>query len=116
MITEEQFIAFSETARHEEHEYYILSEDELYIDGKKSEPMERTLVHESLCLCGFDEYYELEEEQYGKPLCILPKDELLRYTDDSYIPDTPQTRAMTGLPAQDLENEQERCGGRAWRM
>ena len=29
MITEEQFIAFSEIARHEEHEYYILSEDVL---------------------------------------------------------------------------------------
>lgn len=103
MITEEQFIAFSEIARHEEHEYYILSEDELYTNGKKSEPMDRTLLHESLCLCGFDEYYELEEEQYDKPLCILPKDELLRYTDDSYIPDTPQTRAMTDFLRKTLK-------------
>ena len=107
MITKEQFIAFSEIARHEEHEYYILSEDEIYIDGQKSDPIDRTLVHESLCLFGFDEYYELEEEQYGKPLCVLPKDELLCYSDDFYTPDTPQTRAITDFLRKTLRMNKE---------
>lgn len=43
-ISEEDFIAFAEIARHENHYYYILSMDELYTAEPPSKPMERELV------------------------------------------------------------------------
>lgn len=49
-LTEEDFIAFSEIARHEEHFYFILGSEDLDKNRKKSKPMERTIINESLVL------------------------------------------------------------------
>ena len=90
----DEFIAFSEIARHEEHFYYILSKNELYLDAPDEEPIDREIVHESLVDIDYDEYYKLVKNQHGKPLFIPTKQELLNYKDDFYIADTPQVRAM----------------------
>lgn len=42
----------------------------------------------------YEDYYNMVEHQIGKPLKILPKQELLKYKDDMYIADTPYVRAM----------------------
>ena len=94
LVTLEEFVAFSEIARHEEHEYYILSVDELYAGEEKGEPIDRTIVHESLLEFGYDEYYAVAQAQQGKPLYVPTKEELLRYKDFLYFEVTPQTRAM----------------------
>ena len=94
LITLDEFLAFSEIARHEEHFYYILSKNELYLDAPDEEPFDREIVHESLVDIDFDEYYKLVQNQHGKPLFIPAKQELLNYKDDFYIADTPQVRAM----------------------
>lgn len=107
LITLDEFIAFSEIARHEEHFYYILAKDELYLDAPKEEPIDREIVHSCLVDIDYEYYYNLVKHQINKPLKILPKQELLKYKDDMYIADTPYVRAMTNflcsrlkLPAQ----------------
>lgn len=94
LITLDEFIAFSEIARHEEHFYYILAKDELYLDAPKEEPIDREIVHSCLVDIDYEYYYNLVKHQIDKPLKILPKQELLKYKDDMYIADTPYVRAM----------------------
>lgn len=92
-ISKEDFLAFAEIARHEDH-YYILSMDELYTVESPSEPMERELVGESLFVCGFNDYYNMSEGHMGKEYYVPPKSELLKYADESYYEMTPQTNAI----------------------
>ena len=94
MITFDEFISFSEIARHEEHYYYILAKDELYLNAPEEGAIDREIVHESLVDIDLDDYYKMVEIQSDKPLNILPKQELLNYKKDLYIADTPQVRAM----------------------
>lgn len=97
LITLDEFIAFSEIARHEDHFYYILAKDELYLDAPKEEPINREIVHSCLVDIDYEYYYNLVRHQIDKPLKILPKQELLKYKDDMYIADTPYVRAMTNF-------------------
>lgn len=94
MITFDEFISFSEIARHEQHYYYILAKDELFLDAPEEEPIDREIVHESLVDIDLEEYYNMVENQNNKPLNILSKQEMLNYKDNPYIADTPQVRAM----------------------
>lgn len=94
LITFDEFISFSEIARHEEHYYYILAKDELFLDAPEEEPIDREIVHESLVDIYLDDYYNMVKSQYNKPLKIIPKQEMLNYKKDLYIADTPQIRAM----------------------
>lgn len=55
--------------------------------------------------------WELSRQQKGKPLKILPKEEFLRFADETYFPDTPQKdamlrymRAATNLPQRDVKD------------
>ena len=109
MVTFEQFMAFSEIARHEEHNYYILAKDELYRDAPQEEPEEREIVHESLVEFDFEEYYEMAESQYGKPLFVPSKNELLEYCDDLYVPHTPQTDALEKFFRIKLKKDREQA-------
>lgn len=93
-ISEEDFLAFAEIARHENHYYYILSMDELYTDELPSEPMERELVAEYLLVCGFDDYYNVSKGHFGKEYYVPSKAELLKYADEHYYEKTPQTNAI----------------------
>lgn len=97
LITLDEFIAFSEIARHEDHFYYILAKDELYLNAPKEEPIDRELIHSSLVDVDYEYYYNMADHQAGKPLKILPKQELLKYKDDMYIADTTYVRAMTNF-------------------
>ncbi|MDE5770120.1 MAG: SEC-C domain-containing protein [Ruminococcus sp.] len=101
-ISEEDFLAFAEIARHENHYYYILSMDELYTDEFPSEPMERELVGEYLLVCGFDDYYNMSKGHLGKEYYVPPKTELLKYADESYYKKTPQTNAILNFFMKDI--------------
>lgn len=93
-ISEEDFIAFAEIARHENHYYYILSMDELYTAEPPSKPMDLELVGEYLLVCGFDDYYKMSKGHLGKEYYVPPKSELLKYADESYYKKTSQTNAI----------------------
>ena len=54
---------------------------------------------------------QLSRQQSGKPLKIFPKEEFLRFADETYFPDTPQKAAMlqylraaTHLPQEGVED------------
>ncbi len=94
LVTEEQFAAFAEIARHEEQFYWILGKDELYTQVPKSSPLDREIVLEYLVDFDYEDYCKLSQMQYGKQLYIPAKTELLKYCDDSYIEETSQTRAI----------------------
>lgn len=109
LITLDEFIAFSEIARHEKHYYYILAKDELYLDAPKEEPIDRELVHSCLVDIDYEDYYNMVKHQAGKPLKILPKQELLKYKDDMYIADTPYVRAMMNFLCTRLQLSVQRA-------
>ncbi len=95
LISKEDFIAFSEVARHDDgYYYYILGADELYEDAPVSEVMDREIIHECFVDVDFDMYYETLDSQKGKPLYVPEKNELLKYADDMYFEHTPQTEAL----------------------
>lgn len=109
LITLDEFIAFSEIARHEDHFYYILAKDELYLDAPKEEPIDREIVHSCLVDIDYEDYYNMVDHQAGKPLKILPKQELLKYKDDMYIADTPYVRAMMNFLCSRLKLSAQRA-------
>ena len=107
-ISEKDFSAFSEIARREEHFYLIMGEDELYSDVEKGEPMDRLLIHESLILFGYDDFYEMAQAQGNKPYYIPPKKELLKYENERYYEKTVQTDAMQRFLEKDMKLSKEK--------
>lgn len=108
-ISEQAFLAFAEIARHEEHYYAILGEDELYADGKKSAPMEREIVHESLYAVDLAEYDEMQDRQQGKPYYIPSKERLLPYADEDYFETTSQSNAVERYLRQEKKLNTEKA-------
>lgn len=107
LITLDEFIAFSEIARHENHFYYILAKDELYLNAPKEKPIDREIVHSCLVDIDYEDYYNMADHQAGKPLKILPKQELLKYKEEMYIADTPYVRAMMDFLRTRLKMSEE---------
>ena len=48
LVCLDEFLAFSEIARHECEDYHILGADELYIDGKLKDALDREIIDTSL--------------------------------------------------------------------
>ncbi len=94
-ISKTDFLAFAEIMRHEANNgFAILGRECFEPDAPASDPMERELIAEHLYAISPEDYFDLREEQRGKPWCILPREEFLRYADDLYYPDSPQRAAM----------------------
>ncbi len=102
-LTEEDFIAFSEIVRHEDHFYFILGSEELDKNRKKSKPMERTLLNESLVLIDEIFYKTMVASQKGKPLFVPEKSKLLRYVDDSFIEENEYTKDLKRFFVQKMK-------------
>lgn len=114
MLTEEQFAAFSEIMRHDKpvgRFYYVLGNDELYLGAPKSESMDRMIVNESLVDIDYEHFYKLDDAQHGKPLCILSKEETLKYSDQFYIPQTPQLKALKKFLREKLKIGEKQANG-----
>ena len=80
LITEEEFLAFTEIARHECEGYYILSGDALYSDVQYTKPLDREIIDVTL----FDEsdlFTETKRSQQDKPYYITYRNHLLEYAD-----------------------------------
>ena len=70
----------------------LVGED--FDDDSKTPIFERNLVHESI-LENYNVYYDLMNSKNDKiEYYIPPKEELLKYTDDLYVPKSPQFIAM----------------------
>lgn len=93
IIEEEEFLAFTEIARHECEGYYILGGDALYSDVQYTKPLDREIIDVTL----FDEsdlFTETKRSQQDKPYYIPYRKHLLEYADPFYCEDTPEKRKL----------------------
>ena len=108
LVTKDEFRAFAEIARHECEDYYILGLDELYIDGKLKEVLDREIIDVSLIGDGLDTYHELLKSQQGKPYYIPSKAQLLAYDDAFYCEPTDAVNQMREFIASRLQMPEEK--------
>ena len=109
LVTEEEFLAFAEIARHECEDYYILGGDELYSDIDHTEPLDREIIEIGLMLEDEETYPETKSNQQGKPYYVPGKKQLLEYADPFYCEDTPEKRKLRAFLKErcKLNDEQE---------
>lgn len=72
-MTEKEFLAFAEIARHECEDYYILGKSELYYDGPATELMEYEVIDVMLIDEDIDPYHEVLQGHQGKPYYVPDK-------------------------------------------
>ena len=94
LVTEPEFLAFAEIARHECEDYYILGAEDLYTDRPPVEPMRREIIDILLVADDIGQYAQVKEIQRGKPYYVPKKKELLLYDDALYCEDSPATAAL----------------------
>ena len=90
LVTEDEFLAFAEIARHECEDYYILGGDELYTDVKHTKPLDREIIDVTLIGVSADLFTETKRSQRDKPYYVPDKKHLLEYDDPFYCEDTPE--------------------------
>ena len=73
LVTEYEFLAFAEIARHECEGYYILGEDELYTDIRHTKPLDRESIDVTLIDESIDLYIETKRSQQDKPYYVRTK-------------------------------------------
>ena len=93
-FSEETLLNFAKSKKREKRFYYIISPGDYYDDVDDLGPLDDEIVNESLFVVDNQDYYQLDEKQIGKPLCVLPKEELLKFADDCYREETPATLAL----------------------
>ena len=97
LITEEQFIAFAEIARHECDEYRILGVEDVFRDAAPTPVMDLEIIDIALLETGFADYFGLHQKQFGSPYHIPEQKILLRYSDPFYIEPNPAYRKIRAL-------------------
>lgn len=106
-FSEEAFLAFAELVQTEENEhYYVVGKDEFYDDMPECQPMEMELAHEKMLMFEED-YYDLSEAKEGKSYYIPDKNELLKYTDECYMPESDQHNAMSEFIKKHVSSKPE---------
>ncbi len=95
MVTESEFYAFVEIARHECECFCILGEADIYTSLKTNAPSQRDIIDTELLLSDEDLYGLTREHQRGKRYYIPGKQELLRYADPDYYEVTPEIKKLS---------------------
>ncbi len=109
LITREKFTKFADMARHENHSYYILGDDELYEDeAAPDNPLDRKIVECSLVEIDYELYYDLAESIESFELFIPAKELLLKYKSDSFYEKNVYSEALYNFFVNKLRmNEEE---------
>ena len=108
LVTEEEFLAFAEIARHECDDYYILGDDELYSDVRHTKPLDREIISAVLMEESIDCVIEIKRNQQGKPYYVPDKNHLLEYVDPCYCEDTPEMRKLRAFLKGNCDMSDER--------
>ena len=90
LVTEDEFLAFTEIARHECEGYYILGGDELHTDVRHTKPLDREIIDVTMIDESIDLFIETKRRQQDKPYYVPDKKHLLEYDDPFYCEDTPE--------------------------
>lgn len=94
-VSKEEFLSFSEIARHECEEYCLLGADELYPGRKQTAPLDREIIDITLVDGDLNAYHEMRHSQGGKPYYIPDRAELLAFDDPFYCAPTPAADALS---------------------
>ena len=108
LVTEEEFLSFAEIARHECEDYYILGNDELYSDVRRTKPLDREIISAVLMAESIDCVIEIKRNQQGKPYYVPDKNHLLEYVDPCYCEDTPEIRKLRAFLKGNCDMSDER--------
>ena len=108
LVTEEEFLAFAEIARHECEDYYILGDNELYSDVRHTKPLDREIISAVLLAESIDCVIEIKRNQQGKPYYVPDKNHLLEYVDPCYCEDTPEMRKLRAFLKGNCDMSDER--------
>ena len=103
LVTELEFLAFAEIARHECEDYYILGSDDIYTDGKVAAPTEREIIDSLLFGDSIDLYIETKQSQQGKPYYIPAKKEFLLYDNAFYCEAAPEVTKLQAFLTEQFE-------------
>ena len=94
-VTDEEFLAFAEIARHECEGYWVLGRSELYIDVAAGDVLDREIICTALLEAEEDLYAKTVHQQMEKPLYIPPdKASLLAYAEPFYVEKTAEYAAL----------------------
>ena len=88
LVTEDEFLAFAEIARHECEGYYILGGDELYTDVKHTKPLDREIIDVTLIGEFIDLFIETKRSQQDNLIMCLTRS----ICWNTMIPSTARTR------------------------
>lgn len=95
LITQKEFFAFAEIARHEDSAYFILGQCDLYFNVTNTPFKEYEIIDAALIA---DDELELYHGtlycQQEKPFYIPKKSKLLLYADDTYCEETAELSAL----------------------
>ena len=108
LVTEDEFLAFAEIARHECEDYYILGDNELYSDVRHTKPLDREIISAVLMAESIDCVIEIKRNQQGKPYYVPDKNHLLEYVDPCYCEDTPEMRKLRAFLKGNCDMSDER--------
>ena len=103
LVTEDEFLAFAEIARHECEGYYILGGDELYTDVRHTKPLDREIIDVTLIDDSIDLFMETKRSQQEKPYYVPDKKHLLEYYNPFYCEDTPEKAALRRFMEERLD-------------
>lgn len=73
LVTEAEFLAFAEIAKHENEDYFILGQSDLYYDGPETPLMEYEVIDAILIDEDLDKYHEILHAHQEKPYYIPEK-------------------------------------------
>ncbi len=107
LISEEQFRAFAEVARHEE-EFFILKDSELFEDGKRTTWL-NWKIYDPILFYDDQTLLHALKAQEGKEYYIPHKDELLQYSDSGYVEETPAAVKLWEFLTDVLKLEEEQA-------
>lgn len=94
LVTEEEFLAFAEIARHECEDYYILGQSELYYDVSSAERMDYEVIDVLLIDEDLKPYHAVLRGHQGKPYYVPEKKEFLAYNNPFYWENTKEAAAF----------------------
>ena len=108
LVCLDEFLAFSEIARHECGDYHFPGADGVYIDGKLKDALDREIIDTSLLDDDPDAYHIVQQMQRGKPYYVPPKANLLAYDDPFYVEPSSETNELKAFLLNRLKlSEQE---------
>lgn len=109
LVTEGEFLAFAEIARHECEDYYILGDEDIYTNGIAGTVWEREIIDVTLFEDDINLYLQTKQNQQGKPYFVPKKSQLLLYDDPFYCEATPEVSAMRNFLAESFELTSPQC-------